>query len=592
MKKYLMMGIAALALASCSKDEVTYINPDVQKYETAFINRFGQPNSNQTWGFSADATRAMTRGHNADGNMWVYYGYEVPDPLSDGQKARVQYYFQMVQYPGGVKDYGQIDFFVQQVYTGSTDPMAGLSPEVYTSADAALKNQSLDLTGGPHMDKLTAGHENEHIYSFNRGTATPNPNIMNNNSTDVNDRTQQHEDQIMLMVDCYTDCFGFNNSDASYVHQNRYRQVAAAVIDQYIQDNYTAYSAWLAAKAARENKTIDDEAVNDEWGQKGRSFIGFDYDMLPESECYAYENGAVKELTIWGDYYINGELKNNYVYQYDSHSVKMLMEQENRYCGQVHKFLSQDDLYYELRDADNNNAYIGKALNTELINGLLSQGYLPVDNKGLCDWVKVGSCADGYYSDWIVSFMPASEPEIIIDDDPYDLRIMAEDLTVSENSDFDFNDIVFDVKYVNSSQVDIKILAAGGIYPIRINQNSNWEAHAILDASMTMTNTYPGQHYAKTAKEILHVSGSFGSSKSDQAFFDGVKAIKVEVSKNGGQTWTELEAPVGKVASKIAVPVTVDWCDEFQDIDVKWGGSKSSGKFAAWVANPSQKFWE
>ena len=34
-----MMGIAALALASCSKDEITYINPDVQKYETAFIDK-------------------------------------------------------------------------------------------------------------------------------------------------------------------------------------------------------------------------------------------------------------------------------------------------------------------------------------------------------------------------------------------------------------------------------------------------------------------------------------------------------------------------------------------------------------------------
>ena len=70
MKKYLMMGIAALALASCSKDEITYINPDVQKYETAFIERFGQPAPDHTWGFGAE-TRALTRAQiNVNGNLW------------------------------------------------------------------------------------------------------------------------------------------------------------------------------------------------------------------------------------------------------------------------------------------------------------------------------------------------------------------------------------------------------------------------------------------------------------------------------------------------------------------------------------------
>ena len=72
MKKYLMTGIAALAMGgmftSCSHDMGLYTgNPTeqvVQKYEQAFENAYGTPASNHTWGFGSATvagTRAMTR---------------------------------------------------------------------------------------------------------------------------------------------------------------------------------------------------------------------------------------------------------------------------------------------------------------------------------------------------------------------------------------------------------------------------------------------------------------------------------------------------------------------------------------------------
>ena len=72
MKKYLMTGIAALAMGgmftSCSRDMSLYTgNPTeqvVQKYEQAFENAYGTPASNHTWGFGSATvagTRAMTR---------------------------------------------------------------------------------------------------------------------------------------------------------------------------------------------------------------------------------------------------------------------------------------------------------------------------------------------------------------------------------------------------------------------------------------------------------------------------------------------------------------------------------------------------
>ena len=70
MKKYLMTGIAALALGgiitSCSHDMDQYkggnTTENIKKtYENAFIETFGQPAATQTWGFGS-ATVAGTRG--------------------------------------------------------------------------------------------------------------------------------------------------------------------------------------------------------------------------------------------------------------------------------------------------------------------------------------------------------------------------------------------------------------------------------------------------------------------------------------------------------------------------------------------------
>ena len=324
MKKYLMMGIAALALASCSKDDITYVNPDEAKYEMVFVNRFGTPNPNHTWGFGS-STRAFTRGFYADANEWAATDggqYIVPDPLTAGQKARVQYYFQMNQYPGGTKDYGQIDFFVQQVYTGNTDPMAGKSPEIYKSVARVLDNGNSDLPGGINMDHLTAGSDAEHINNFNHGTRSTYPNVLD--YTDEvqyakNDNDQHHHpDEISLMLNTKTDKFGYANSDASIVRNDRYRQVSAEVIDEFC-DNDANFATWLS------NKGITDDKVNDKWAERGRSFIGFDFDMIVDTDCYDknWQTGAINELTFWGEFYVNGVKQTNYVYQYNNKPVLM-----------------------------------------------------------------------------------------------------------------------------------------------------------------------------------------------------------------------------------------------------------------------------
>ena len=139
MKKYLMMGIAALALASCSKDDITYVNPDEAKYEMVFVNRFGTPNPNHTWGFGS-ASRAFTRSENANANEWAdpnkaYGGLNVPPALTPEQIAVVKKYFQT--HPNlGYQDPKWTNYFIQQVYKGHTDvPEGCATPEAYMAAN-------------------------------------------------------------------------------------------------------------------------------------------------------------------------------------------------------------------------------------------------------------------------------------------------------------------------------------------------------------------------------------------------------------------------------------------------------------------------
>ena len=83
MKKYLMTGIAALAmcagLTSCShdleapsKEELTQVGiQQIQNtYSRAFINTFGQPAASQDWGFGATAASARTRTITVNGDSY------------------------------------------------------------------------------------------------------------------------------------------------------------------------------------------------------------------------------------------------------------------------------------------------------------------------------------------------------------------------------------------------------------------------------------------------------------------------------------------------------------------------------------------
>ena len=533
-----MTALTAVALSGlftgCSKEmetngETTAEADIIQTYENAFITRFGQPHENQTWGFGSVAG---TRVENANANEWAdpnkaYGGLKVPPPLTDAQKAVVIEYFQTVRNPT-YEDPHWTNYFIQQVYKGHTAPREGYSPEAYLAA-----NGSTYLYASDYMDHLAAidGDFVDHINNFNHGDCSTNETVLDNGGN-ANDGPF-HSDKIMYMKESTTASFGYYNSNGS-VRRTEYTGLVG----------FQTIINVLGSKA---------NCLNDGWN---RSFMGFDFEQMVGDEIYAKIG--------WGD-----NANDWAYYEYGGQKYHYLSSNMNMYCGDLKEY---NDL---------NGVNIAK---------LLSDGYLPVAGSADKKWVKVGGCADGYYSDWIVTLTkantgntPPPPPSGFV------CRIIAEDLTVGENSDFDFNDVVFDVI---DNGATIRLRAAGGELPLYV---AGQEVH---DAFATK---YPG-----ITRSTLVNTGWRGSSLDYYNYYVDIPSggsystleacndIPVIVTKRGSDHELKnilLTARVGKVASKVCVGIDYLWCAEREDIDSKYHKADGTKLFHQYVIGQLGADW-
>jgi hypothetical protein len=543
MKKYLMMALAVVAFASCTKNDVVSMSQaelDKAKYDQAFLRYIGGTiDANQDWGFST------TRSENANANEWAdpnkaYGGLLVPPALTAEQIAVVKKYFQTTRNIP-YQDPKWTNYFIQQVYKGHTDvPEGCATPEEYTALNGTTK-----LLASDYMDHLAAidGDFVDHINNFNHGDCDENDHVLDNGGN-ANDGPF-HTDKIMYMQNSTTKSFGYYNSNGSLCH--------------------TKYTGLVSYKTIMSVMGSEADCLEDGWN---RSFMGFDFEQMTDDQCYAtvaWNDPTPKELTFWGDYYINGVKQTNYVYQYNGQPVKMLSDQTNRYCGTL-RTVTDAQLYSEERDADNNNAYLGTKLNTDFIDGLLRDGYLPIDNKQYREWAKVGGCADGYYSDWIVTLTEAKAAPT------GDLRIIAEDISATDASDFDFNDVVLDVKY--GSPATVKLICAGGTLPLYINvQDEAHEVHNIFATAnpdknidvTTMINTHATASEGYGAVDGLaevDITSLLNVSIDNAA--EANTKLKLYVLKNG--VLQEMTAPKGEPSCKLAVDPSYKILRERQSI--------------------------
>ena len=642
MKKYLMTGIAALALCagftSCShdlepmsQDEIDQMEAKktVETYKKAFEAYVGgKVAANQTWGFSGSFA-PRTRGTFSNGNEWAANDrtdcmYKVPPVLYTDQIKIVRIYFQSVEDPS-YEDPEWTDYFIQQVYKGGDNPGPN-STEKYKAADGQT-----DIIGSDHMDHLAAIDPEQtpefvdHNKNFNHGDCGVYTNVLNYKGTlttveetyPVNSGDEyRHPDKINLMTNSTTKSFGYYNSNSSIR-----------------RTEYTGLVSWETIKrwADANGHAGEADCLNDGWN---RSFMGFDFEMLIDKDVYAVvrdenrtaENNYQGDIIGYDYFYVMlpngneevwngtelvdastvgviGEVYGNKVlYPYfpgTTEKVTRLSDNSNQYAGtpDTHTWTDADWEYY---DGDNT-----KHLSIVNMTNALRANKLPRNDKS---WITIGGTADHYYSDWIVTLTKAekySTPTPPTPPTDADLRVMAEDLTLgSTDEDFDFNDIVFDVYYTTStSPAKVKIKAAGGTLQLRITKgdenpatDADWaEVHDLFQTA--------NPSYACAGK-MINTQGTNSDKPANvrSRSLDGLtepdfielnfsvttpadaKKIKIQVLK--GTVWTDIEADQGQPAAKIAVPATTDWCEERVSI------KSAYPSFAEWATrNPNIQWW-
>ena len=241
MKKYLMTGIAAVAMCaaftSCSHDVDPVSQEDLNKieaqkivegYKTAFVQVFGQPAADQDWGFGSVA---KTRAWNVNGNQWhdgVNYNYEYDAKVTTDEMNKV---FNYVNDKNNVETVDQISFqeyWVSQIWNGKDDANADGVKAPATTTYPNQNGATTTIIGGGQMDKLmiketTSDDSWIHCNNFN--------------AADNNDWKEGGEGGRTLMTSSGTYSFGYTNSQASYF-STKYIIVPGAKIDASLKDFY------------------------------------------------------------------------------------------------------------------------------------------------------------------------------------------------------------------------------------------------------------------------------------------------------------------------------------------------------------------
>ncbi len=251
---------------------------------------------------------------------------------------------------------------------------------------------------------------------------------------------------------------------------------------------------------------------------------------------------------------------------------------------------------YTKKDLANHPEFYGdgamnKAIHTADIGWHLNDAETPhvavfsINDKnyiGFEDWIDLD------YNDVIIEVTGTGGGTPIPGDDIdqwEEIRVIAEDLSVGQSTDFDFNDVVFDVRRYtkNTSKhtegyVEIILRAAGGTLPLYVDGHEVHQAFGVDVATMVNTGAQASGLNGKDDAEpvAFKVENPQGTTIGEIA-----KNIRVYVIKN--EIECDLTAPEGEIASKIGVKCDYVWCAEREDIDHKYSLTEGPKLFSEWV---------
>ena len=592
-----------MTISSCSSNEIEPMSASdlaLAKYEKAFIARFGQPAKDQTWGFGTVDTKSFGFSTRAITSSYTFPSDASSDKFLDDVPEGIQYYGNINYGNGYASGISYIDGSINKIniwggWDGSKTSGGTLyvkgnvemnigdfyvadNTVIYLVKNATLK---LNLTENNKQANFQNGcnfYIAEDAKIVTDGDFIPNScNFYNHGTIEAANVLPNGNSLIYNRGTIKTGKVTLNNADTKLVNDG----------DLSASELYTAGSSKFQnnGTATISGKTTVNSNDNI-WVNNGKY----------TTATYTYQAGSSEvvnncSMTVTGEFYFNlGDNAGQNCFRMDGNASCVVGSFKAQ--GPFYIYMGANALFkvdgtatldatkanygiygptsgyavFQAKDIvkgkDNqgyevtygNNLYI--VADTHFAQGY-SGDYPYIDFKGGCSEnniytngklpsfsIESSECNPGFTGE-----TPDPTPQA-------NVRVIAEDLSVSDNSDFDFNDVVFDVTFDSPEQgkTTITLLAAGGTLPLYVGGQ---EVHAKFGVpTKTMVNTGASASQDPVSFEL------------DGTFNYNAKNIVVQVEKEG--VLAEITAERGMVASKIAVKPNYEWCKERQDIEAKY----------------------
>lgn len=585
MKKYLMVGMSALALCStfmsCSHDDImTYsgkINV-IENYQQAFLTRFGQPAPNQDWGFGSDSTRA-TRALFSDTWSGIHADCKFDESVFD------------MAVPSGAVELTKGSFTDAEKkatvfsITGNGDFNFNYAFNIPAGAKIYVKGTVTSLNGVNYDGVVTFYNTGTLTFTGANGARHTVINTGTLTVTDYANIGDLYNKGALVLERGHNQYWPNEGGSADIPNEMHIYSDGEATIEmpdggdlKAICDIHGTLTVGEGKYLKIQNSTkkyicgiISDNTVENTDGPLETSYVKADVFKFDGNPIYLLPGGHVDVTTL--------QVPNSGCHFYGAEGSTGLVEAINYEFGNKNDFTHtfSRNIYFKVNGGyvKVDNCYaMGQSHYFNTVADYLADTTHADEFNLAASRINAGNasgsaaCGDA----WTTGEPTTPEP----DKNPSAVRIIAEDLTVSAGvEEFDFNDVVFDVEWLDEAGTEARItlLAAGGTLPLKV---AGHEVHAEFGLSNTNQMINTGN---RLAIELPTVSFDV----KDEKFAKKAYNIPVEVYK-GGQ-WVELFAEQGRAPSKIAVSKSFQWCEEREPIEAKYP------RFLEWVSNPAVKWY-
>ena len=596
MKKYLITSATAFALlclfTSCSHD-IEGLSPEesvTASYEKAFITAFGQPAPDQTWGFGSITPKASTRATEAEWtNTSPVYAKSYTsylNPTVDGMTTNQISVSEMQSYTTFTDSYIETNStLTNPVYNGPTPIYLGDGTHFRVDQNTEItKTFHVNGTYGIYNDVVIYVEGKMHL----NGNTLNGPTIVVANGGEVvidGETNMSNAGRIVVLGGGKISgadgaVFRINNGNPNYnagtitlngelnVNGSDFYNCGTVTVD--VLRNTSGGKFTNFGRITARTNTVQGDA----------------YNSTIINACYLHftENAGVGPLTLLnnsridvdGQLYMTGsstlytlsEINAGSIYCQNaiiqgptghnefavvktskvlvSHGGDLTISNRAYFDMNPDEFYNYNNQRYKDIYSENDYQYQAAAY---IINNNISHW---ANEEGANLYIPKGDCTGTGYND---NDEPTPTGEWV--------RVVAEDLTASAGNDFDFNDVVFDVKLNNNPQyVEIVLRAAGGTLPLYIGEGDNaHEVHAEFgqDTGIMINTGGSSKGYANCVDGLSPEGFALPNPLYGQDGYDNLrvvaKAIKVVVMKNvnGTSTPCELKAEPGEPTAKLCV---------------------------------------